>query len=324
MNDLMIPKDLGAIVEMTRELHKPWLVAVWPGMGHVAVSAGYYLTAKLRMEALAEFSPRELFELDHVEVKDGLIQPASLPRSRFFLWTDPDKRRDIVLFIGEAQPSGRIAFCQALVGFAKKIGVERIFTFAAMATDMHPSHPSRVFVAATNQEILDELKSEDLHVLENGQISGLNGVVLGEAATVGLPGVCMLGEMPHLFWQLPFPGASLSVIKAFASLAGITIDLEELQEQSKIVAERLSSLLTQVDGELQSNQPEDALEGSTDEAGQAGESSLSIEDQSRIEELFEQARIDRSKAYELKQELDRLGIFHDYEDQFLDLFQKPQ
>ena len=29
------------------KLKNPWLVAVWPGMGHVAMSAGYYLMAKL-------------------------------------------------------------------------------------------------------------------------------------------------------------------------------------------------------------------------------------------------------------------------------------
>ena len=38
---------------MTKELklHDPWLVAVWPGMGQVAISAGYYLMAKLGMHS---------------------------------------------------------------------------------------------------------------------------------------------------------------------------------------------------------------------------------------------------------------------------------
>ena len=35
------------------KLNKPWLVAVWPGMGHVAISARYYLMAKLDMHVLA-------------------------------------------------------------------------------------------------------------------------------------------------------------------------------------------------------------------------------------------------------------------------------
>jgi hypothetical protein len=31
------------------QLHHPWLVAVWPGMGHVALNAGVYQLAKLGM-----------------------------------------------------------------------------------------------------------------------------------------------------------------------------------------------------------------------------------------------------------------------------------
>jgi hypothetical protein len=47
-------------------------------------------------------------------------------------------------------------------------------------------------------------------------------------------------------------------------------------------------------------------------------------DRQRIEGLFGQAAKDRSKAFELKQELDRLGLFKEYEDRFLDLFKTQQ
>jgi hypothetical protein len=45
-------------------------------------------------------------------------------------------------------------------------------------------------------------------------------------------------------------------------------------------------------------------------------------DRGHINELFDAAGKDRSKAFELKRELDRLGLFKEYEDRFLDLFQK--
>ncbi|MBV8318546.1 MAG: hypothetical protein JOZ53_26700, partial [Planctomycetaceae bacterium] len=44
----------------------------------------------------------------------------------------------------------------------------------------------------------------------------------------------------------------------------------------------------------------------------------------RIEQLFEQAKQDRSYAYELKRELDRLNVYPEYEDRFLDLFKKSE
>ncbi len=58
----------------TPKLNHPWLVAVWPGMGHVALNAGYYLLAKLGMNMIAEFDAQNLFDVDQVDVKDGIIQ----------------------------------------------------------------------------------------------------------------------------------------------------------------------------------------------------------------------------------------------------------
>ena len=48
-------------------------------MSQVALSAGYYLLAKLEMHSFAEFSPRELFEVEHVEVKAGILRLGGLP-----------------------------------------------------------------------------------------------------------------------------------------------------------------------------------------------------------------------------------------------------
>ena len=49
---------------------------------------------------------------------------------------------------------------------------------------------------------------------------------------------------------------------------------------------------------------------------------MSSSDRERIETLFAQAKSDRTKAFELKHVLDRLGVFKEYEDRFLDLFKK--
>jgi hypothetical protein len=298
-------------------------------MGHVALSAGYYMMAKFGMHQFAEFSPRELFEVEHVEVQNGLIRAARLPRSRLFVWHDPKQARDIVVFIGEAQPpSGKYAFCHRLIEYAQQLGVERVFTFAAMATNMHPDQPSRVFGAVTNEQSLEELRRLEVELLKQGHISGLNGVLLGAAAEAGVSGTCLLGEMPHFFAQLPYPKASLAVLEIFVQLAGITIDLAELFEQAEEVDRQLGGLMQQLENALQQRQREreDREAEETEQeytTDTSEEDALSAEDTQNIELLFEQARRDRSKAYELKRELDRLEVFGDYEDRFLDLFQKP-
>lgn len=304
------------------KLRDPWLVAVWPGMGHVALAGGYYLMSKLGMTSLAELSARELFDVEHVVVKGGLIQAGRMPRNRFFGWRSPNQGRDIVLFIGEAQPPlGKYAFCHKLIDYARELGVERMFTFAAMATQMHPERDSRVFAAATDEETLAELRRLDLTVLDDGQIGGLNGVLLGAAAEAGLRGACLLGEMPHIFTQVPFPKASLAVLQVFATMSGIELDFTELQEQAAAIEQQLGQILAHVEeqmGQEYAPEPEEFQAETTDESG------LSREDAAQLEGLFAQAANDRSKAYELKRELDRLGVFAAYEDRFLDLFRKHE
>jgi uncharacterized protein len=302
------------------KLHHPWLVAVWPGMGNVAISAGYYLMAKLGMHVFAELAANELFDVEHVEVKGGLIRPGRLPRSRFFVWRDPHQQRDVVVFIGEAQPPiGRYTFCRRLIEYAEELGVERVFTFAAMATQMRPEDESRVFGAATEDETLRELGRQDLTILEEGHIGGLNGVLLGAAAERGLRGACLLGEMPSVFAQLPFPKASLKVLQVFTTIAELKIDLAELAEQAEAMEQQLGELLDRVQQAMEEEEDEEELYGGEPPE----EPQIRPEDERRIEQLFSQAEENRSKAYELKQLLDQLGVFDEYEDRFLDLFKKP-
>lgn len=302
--------------------NEPWLIAAWPGMGHVALSAAYYLMSKLGMHVLADLQAGELFDVDHVDVKEGVIATGRRPRNRFFAWRDPSGKHDILVFMGEAQPPiGRYVFCRKLVEFAREHNVKRVFTFAAMATQMHPEHESRVFCAATDAGSLSDLvKLEgNLEILQEGQISGLNGLLLGVAGESGLQGTCLLGEMPHIFSQIPFPKASLAVLEAFTRLAGITLDLSELAEQARVMEQQLGNLLTRIEQSMQPpEQGEEVEYGAMAEP--ADEPRLPPDAERRIEQLFREAAADRSKAYELKRELDRLEVFRDYEDRFLDLF----
>jgi uncharacterized protein len=302
-------------------LKNPWLVAVWPGMGNVAISAGFYLMAKLGMHLLAEFPAGESFDVDHVDVKGGLIQPGRLPQSRFFVWNDPRCQHDLVVFIGEAQPPmGRYVFCHRLIEFAKALGVERVYTFAALATQMHPASPARVFVAATDDECLAEFKRQGLPTIDDGHIGGLNGVLLGVAVENGLRGACLLGEMPHIFAQVPFPKAALAVLEAFGPMADLQIDFTELAEQAGNMDQKLGELLVQMQQAIEQQTPAEQHSA----AQESDEDRLGQDDTQSIERLFEQAMQDRANAYELKRELDRLGVFKEYEDRFLDLFKKRE
>jgi len=309
---------------MANELRDPWLVAVWPGMGSVALLAGTYLLQRLGTQRVGELNSRDFFEVQNVEVKNGLATVGRLPRSLFFEWKDPAGRHDLLIFAGEAQPTtGGYALCQRLLDYAIGRGVKRFFTFAAMATQLHPGTKPRVFAVATDPASLNQIARTDVEKLEEGQISGLNGLLLAAGADRGLRGVCLLGELPFFAVGVPNPRAAQAVLERFTELADIQIDFSELEEQAKAVEANLLQLLEQLTQATGAEMPEEEESPSVPEKKESAPH-LDSKALRRIESMFEKAKQDRSRAFELKQELDRLGIFKQYEDRFLDLFRKAE
>jgi proteasome assembly chaperone (PAC2) family protein len=307
-------------------LHNPWLIAVWPGMGNVALAAGSYLVEQLNAEPVGELPVRDYFEVQHVDVSHGLAEAGRVPRSLLFVWRDPEQRHDLIIFIGEAQPNqGGHALARMLIDHAQQWGVQRCLTFAAMATQLHPSGTPRVFGAATDKPTLKEIEPYDVELLDDGQISGMNGVLLAAAAERDMQGACLLGELPYFAVGVPNPRASAAVLQVFSQLANIELDFSRIEQQAEEMDERLANLLERLNEGSDEDEDEagsfSVLEMSdTREPSQDKE--IDTETRQRIERLFQQAQEDRAKAHELKKELDRLNVFEQYEDRFLDLFKK--
>ena len=105
------------------------------------------------------------------------------------------------------------------------------------------------------------------------------------------------------------------------------IDLDGLLQMAKFVEEEVEKvskttkqtlLGTDAAVEPGTEAVYEAVEGETDEAAEG----IGPEVRERIELLFNAAMQDISRAADLKDELDRWGLFPEYEDRFLDLFGK--
>jgi proteasome assembly chaperone (PAC2) family protein len=322
----------ATIVAEFNGLRDPWLIAAWPGMGNVAVGAAAYLIAKLGAGLVHEIPPDGVFDLQSIDVREGIARAGRVPRSMFFEWRNPQGPRDLLIFIGEAQPPVQgHTFCHRLLDYAQQRGVKRLFTFAALATQLHPSNQPRVFGVTTHPALLDDLRRVEATLLKDGQISGLNGVLLAAGAERSMPGICLLGELPYFAVGVPNPRASQAVLEALAMLSGVPLDFADLKRQGDQVEQGLLQMLERMQEAAQAQgaelNVESADEGDDDEEAAVsgnGSTASALDDaaRQRIEALFQAADHDRSKAFPLKQELDRLGVFKDYENRFLDLFKK--
>ncbi len=293
----------------------PVMIAAWPGMGNVALGTADYIRRKLKAVRFAEIKTDPLAALDSVEVKSGLSKIPKTPLSTFYYTKNPD----LILFEGEVQPAGRsgIELLNKVLGVAADNKVSRIFTGAAYPMPVSYKDPSEIYGAANKEVLRDYLKDSGIRLMEGGHISGLNGLMLGFAAKKGIDAICLLATMPQYAISLPNPKASYAIIEALNKMLNISIDVRELNGYMKDMEERMSIIEEKVKDVI-------TIEEEPIEIHSHQEKKIPGYIMERIEKLFVEVKEDRNKATSLKNELDRWGLYGQYEDRFLDLFKENQ
>jgi proteasome assembly chaperone (PAC2) family protein len=230
------------------KLRKPLLLAAWPGMGHVALKAFVFLHEALRAQNLAYIEEPGSFRVQGVSIQDGLIQSTSLPWSGFYYWHRADGPGDLLFFVGDQQPvAGKeYELASALLGFAEAYGVKRVVTAAAMPTAMNHYQPSRVWLTATNDALLSEISPYCQRVLREGQISGMNGLLLGVAKQRGMEGCCLLGEIPFYTTEIENPKASMAVLHVLNQVLGLKVNMRELEELAQETEKEIDQYLLEL------------------------------------------------------------------------------
>lgn len=321
----------GIKIHKKPRLKNPCLIVAWPGMGEVAFKAATYLVDKLKAEEFAEIPPEEFFYFTGISIKEGIVELPKLPYSKFYYWKNPAAKRggganDLIIFISNAQPDLAKAesYSANIIGLAKSFKVKTVISCAATPQPVDHTQDSRVWFAATTGELNTQLKKHNLNVMPEGQISGMNGLLLGMAKKEGLSGFCILGEIPLYTIQIENPKASFSVLQALSKILNIQIDLSGLTDQVHVMEEEINRLLDYLKLGPQAANPigEEEIEKIKKSLSQLTKLPASIKN--KIEKLFEQAKTDLSKANELKDELDKWNAYKEYEDRFLDLFRKKK
>ncbi len=291
----------------------PTVFAAWPGMGNVGLITVDYLRRKLDAKVFAEIDMSPFFIPDSIVVKDGIAQLPEIPTSVFYSVHNPD----LIVFESNAQLIGRegIMVIKMLLDVLKQFSVRRIYTFAAFAQPMSHAGDSEALITCNNAAMLESVKQYGVIPMPDGYIAGLNGLLLGVAASRQIDAACLLGTIPSYASNLNYPKASLELVRAVRAMAGIDVDTGDLEEgvaameqQFDMIEERIREFIPSLNRE----ENEDIAEVEDERVPHV------IMD--RIEQLFAEAANDREKATELKKELDRWKLYELYENRFLDLF----
>lgn len=292
----------------------PLVLAAWPGMGNVGLITIDFLRRKMESRPFADIDMRPFFFPDSIMVKDGIAQFPDLPTSRFYHTHDPD----CIIFESDAQVSGRegLVIIKLFLDVISRFEVERIFTFAAFAQPMSYRSPSQVLITSNAETLLTRIKDLGVVPMPDGFIAGLNGLLLGEAAARHIEAGCLLSTIPSYAMNFGYPKASLELIRTISRLQNFTVDTGDLEESVDEMDQQFATIEERIREFFPSVNKEDDEEIATIE-----EEKVPHYVMEKIERLFLDAKRDRTRAEELKKELDRWNLFELYEDRFLDLFE---
>ena len=308
------------------KLKNPIFIAAWPGMGEVAYRSALFLKEVLGAQIFAKLEATDFFKPAAVTVGKGIINMPSTPAG-FFYYHKAKKGPDIIIFLGEAQPPLEYAeaLSLAIVSLAKKYKTKLLITFAAKPEPIDHKAKSKAVIASTHADVLASFEKMGLKALKEGQISGLNGIILGVGKRKRIKGLCLLGEIPFYTVQIENPKATTVILEVIGKYMKIDLDLSSMKERSKFIEEEIDKLITYLKGEAP--QPQGALPLSDEDIDKikkdlAAYTKLPQSVREKIDNLFKDAEKDITIANILKQELDHWNVYKEYEDKFLDLFKK--
>ena len=206
------------------ELNNPQMIAAWPGMGFLAKISADYLRRQIKATKFAEIK----YFHNVLVYNNGKAELAPIRHKLY-----ASKEYNLVICVGDAQPSipeESLRLAQKIAEIAKDLGVTRIFTMAAYPNDFYDS-PS-VYGVFTDEKSRNDLTELGVTILENeGAVNGLNGVMIGVAQSMGINGVCLMGDITYA--NVPQHLASKAVLEVLVKLLGIKIDTNQLNIRAK-------------------------------------------------------------------------------------------
>ncbi len=243
------------------ELKDPDLIAAWPGIGNIGLVAVNSLRESVNAEFFAEIEPWDFFYPRGITIQDGVLTDMEFPSLRFYFKHSEGK--DIIFFEGEEQPVGSsraYSLSSLVLNVAELYGCKRVYTAAAAVAPIHHTMRPRIWGVPNSGELVGEVSQYPNTVLMSniterggeGNITGLNGLLLGLARQRGINGICLLGEVPVYISQFPtlYPKSSKSVVEVLLYHLGIDADMSRLDDMVQEVEENIEKLYEMIPAEM--------------------------------------------------------------------------
>jgi len=256
---MSINEKISVEISSLPKLNNPKLICGLPGSGYVGKLAIDYVIDKLHAKQFGDIYSSSFPPQVSIQ-SDGTVD--LVKNSLYYCQTNGE---DLVLLTGDAQPvsaQGEYALAEEIIELCKKMNVTEIYTLAAYITGKFSKTP-KVYGTGTSSKTVNEFSKFGISKMDKGNITGMNGVIIGIAKRSSIAGICLLGETSGYVIDAK---ASKVILESLSKILNIKLDMSELEKRAKDTEEIIKALRSQAIAQGTQDQPVTVPTGSDEKS----------------------------------------------------------
>ncbi|ADM28341.1 protein of unknown function DUF75 [Ignisphaera aggregans DSM 17230] len=213
----------------------------FPGMGLVGKTSVDYIIKSLNSRHVASIYGTRFPA--HLLIKHGGIGDMY----KVDLFYAKKNGLGIYIVTGDTQPpsdSDQHSLARFIVSRLKRFGVKEVIAAAAYVSDaIVPTR--KIYVVGNNSKEIQKYVLRGAETLNEGVISGINGIIVGWATLYKINSVCLLGETWRSIVELnyiDYKAASL-IVNIINDVWNLNIDLRDLIEKGDMVEKEVINIV---------------------------------------------------------------------------------
>ncbi len=239
---------VGPLYELVEQpdLESPVLIMVlkgWIDAGLGADGAAEVLVEHLDRHTVARFDADALLDWRArrpvLRLEDGINAQLTWEETELS-WTRDEAGNDLLLLLGNEPDHSWLAFSRQVVDLALDLGARLVLGFGAYPAPAPHTRPPLLAASASDDALAAGLLRSSVEVP-----TGVQGMIERRAARAGLPALGLWAQVPHYVAAMPYPAASLALLRAASAVAGLALPVADLEERAVANQARLDELISQ-------------------------------------------------------------------------------
>jgi proteasome assembly chaperone (PAC2) family protein len=216
----------------------------WSDAGASATTAVRYLTEQLIATKFASIDPEEFYDFSvqrpQVRLAEGMQREIHWPSYDFYHGPGIGVERDFVFGVG-AEPHLRWrTFCEAILRFSQRCGIELIVTLGGYLDEVLYTRPVPITGFATEPDLVKEL---DLMPSRYQGPTGIVGVLGDACRKKGIHNMSLWAALPHYLPASPNPRGSLALLLRLTQWLGLRTDTGGLERAAAEFQNKINELV---------------------------------------------------------------------------------